>query len=135
MIYNALFRNHIEPEIENILRKNQNGFQRNRSTTSQILTIRQILEGLRAKNLEATIFFDDLAQAFDSIHRKKKKKILLAYSLPKETVAAIMMLYRSMKVKVHSPDGDTDYFNIVAGVLQGDTFNKTERTFMFPHVM
>ena len=26
-----------------------------------------------------------------------------------------------MKVKVRSPDGDTDYFNIVAGVLQGDT--------------
>ena len=27
-----------------------------------------------------------------------------------------------MKVKVHLPDGDTDYFDIVAGVLQGDTF-------------
>ena len=26
-----------------------------------------------------------------------------------------------MKVKVHSPDGDTDYFDIVAGVLQGVT--------------
>ena len=26
-----------------------------------------------------------------------------------------------MKVKVHSPDGDTDYFDIVAGVLQGNT--------------
>ena len=26
-----------------------------------------------------------------------------------------------MKVKVHSPDGDTDYFDIVAGVLQRDT--------------
>ena len=25
------------------------------------------------------------------------------------------------KVKVHSPDGDTDYFDIVAGVLQEDT--------------
>ena len=24
-------------------------------------------------------------------------------------------------MKVHSPDGDTEYFNIVAGVLQGDT--------------
>ena len=32
-----------------------------------------------------------------------------------------MMLYRNTKVKVCSPDGDTDYFNIVAGVLQGDT--------------
>ena len=40
-------------EIDNILRKNQNGFRRNRSTTSQILTIRRILEGVRAKNLQA----------------------------------------------------------------------------------
>ena len=32
-----------------------------------------------------------------------------------------MILYRNTKVKVCSPDADTDYFNIVAGVLQGDT--------------
>ena len=32
-----------------------------------------------------------------------------------------MMLYRNTKVKVCSPDVDTVYFNIVAGVLQGDT--------------
>ena len=31
---------------------------------------------------------------------------------------AIMMLHRDTKVKVRSPDGDTDYFDIVAGVLQ-----------------
>ena len=49
------------------------------------------------------------------------EQILLAYSLPKEIIAAITMLYKNMKVKVHSPDGDTDYFDIVAGVLQGDT--------------
>ena len=47
--------------------------------------------------------------------------LLVAYSLPKETAAAIMMLYRNTKVKIRSPDGDTDYFDIVAGVLQGDT--------------
>ena len=32
-----------------------------------------------------------------------------------------MILYRNTKVKVRSPDADTDYFDIVAGVLQGDT--------------
>ena len=32
-----------------------------------------------------------------------------------------MILYRNTKVKVRSPDGDTGYFDIVAGVLQGDT--------------
>ena len=45
----------------------------------------------------------------------------IAYGIPKETVAAITILYRNTKVKVRSPDGDTEYFDIVAGVLQGDT--------------
>ena len=39
----------------------------------------------------------------------------------KETGAAMTILYRNTKVKVRSPDGDTEYFDIVAGVLQGDT--------------
>ena len=120
-IYNFQVRNSIEPKIENILRKNQNGFRRNRSMTSQILTIRRILEGVRAKNLQATILFVDFTKAFDSIHRGKMEQILITYGLPKEPVAAIRMLYRNTKVKVHSPAGDTDYFDIVASVLQGDT--------------
>ena len=49
------------------------------------------------------------------------EQILLANGLPKETVAAITILNRNTKVKVRSPDGDTEYFDIVAGVLQGDT--------------
>ena len=120
-IYNAVLRNRIEPKIDNILRKTPNGFRRNRSTTSQILTISRILEGVRAKNLQATLIFVDFTKAFDSIHRGKMEQILLAYGIPKETVAAITILYRNTKVKVRSPDGDTEYFDIVAGVLQGDT--------------
>ena len=89
-------------------RKNQNG-------------IRRILEGEWAKNLLATWLFVDFTKAFDSIHRGKMEQILQAYSLPNETIAAITILYRNTKVKVWSPDGDTEYFNIVAGVLQGDT--------------
>ena len=81
----------------------------------------RILESLRAKNLLATLLFVDFTKAFDSIHRGKMKQILLAYDLPKETVAAITILYRNTKVKVRSPDADTEYFDIVAGVLQGDT--------------
>ena len=120
-IYKALLRNRIEPKIDNILRKNQNGFRKNRSTTSQISTIRRILEGVRAKNLQATLIFVDFTKAFDSIHRGKMEQILLAYGIPKETVAAITILYRNTKVKVRSPDGDTEYFDMVAGILQGDT--------------
>ena len=49
------------------------------------------------------------------------EQILLAYGLPKETVAAIIMRYRNTKIKVRFPDEDTDYFDIIADVLQGDT--------------
>ena len=73
------------------------------------------------KNLEATLLFVDISKVFDSIHRGKIKQILLANSLPKETVSAIMILYKNTKVKVCSSDGDTDFFDIVVGLLQSDT--------------
>ena len=77
---------------------------------------------VRAQNLQATILFVDFTKAFDSIHRGKMEQILPAYDIPKETVAAITILYKkNTKGKVRSPDWDTNYFDIVAGVLQGDT--------------
>ena len=79
------------------------------------------LIGSLIKNLQAAILFVDFTKAFDSIHRGKMEQIPLAYGLPKETVAAIMILYRNIKVEVRSPDENTDYFDTVAGVLQGDT--------------
>ena len=68
----------------------------------------------------ATLLFVDFSKAFDSIHRGKMEQIQLAYGLPKENVTAITILYKNTKVKECS-DGHTEYFDIVAGVLQGDT--------------
>ena len=75
-IYNAQLHNCIEPKIDNILRKNQNGFRKS-------LTIRQNLERVCTKNLRATILFVDFTQAFDSVHRGKMEQILLVHGLPK----------------------------------------------------
>ena len=46
-----------------------------------------------------TLLFVDFTKAFDSIHRGKMEQILLSYGQPKETVAAITILYRNTKVK------------------------------------
>ena len=76
-------------------------------------------------NIVAKILFVDFSKAFDSIHRGKMDQILFNQRPTpqkiKKTVAATMMLYKKTKVKVHSPDGDTDYLDIVTSVLQGDT--------------
>ena len=45
--------------METVLRRNQNGFRQGRSAGGQILTIRRILEGVRAKNLSTVLLFVD----------------------------------------------------------------------------
>ena len=56
-----------------------------------------------------------------SIHRGTFIGILKAYGVPEEIVKATEVLYVNTTVQVLSPDGDTDFFKIYAGVLQGDT--------------
>ena len=65
--------------------------------------------------------FVNFSKAFDSIHKGKIEQILQAYGLPKETVIAIIMLFKNTKAIARSPDGDVRFFNIVAGVGQEDT--------------
>ena len=120
-IYNLMLLNRIRPEIDPILRKNQNGFRTNGSTTGQILTIRRILDGVNSNNLPLTLLFIDFSKAFDTINRKKMKEILVKYGIPEETVCAIMILYKNTGSMDRSHDGDTPYFEITTGVLQGDT--------------
>ena len=48
-------------------------------------------------------------------------KILRAYEIPEVLVTAVSKLYENTQARVLSPDGETELFNIVAGVLHGDT--------------
>ena len=48
-------------------------------------------------------------------------RILLAYGIPDTIVQAINTMYSNTQAVVLSPDGETDAFEILAGVLQGDT--------------
>ena len=47
--------------------------------------------------------------------------ILKAYGISEELVTAISKIYEDTTSKVITPDGETETFNILAGVLQGDT--------------
>ena len=119
-IYNALLRNCIEPKIDNILWKNQMASEEIDPRLHKYWPSVKSMKACGKKTLQATILFIDFTKVFDSIHRGKMEQILLAYGIPKEFVAAISILYRYTKVKVCSPDRDTEYFDIVAGVMQGD---------------
>ena len=65
-VVNRMILNRIQPILYPMLRTKQNGFRPGRSTTAQILTLRGIVEAIRARNLPAVITF---------IGRKEKKRI------------------------------------------------------------
>ena len=86
--------NGIQPPINEHLRPNQNGSRSNRSTTSHILALRRIVEGVKQNNLHTVITFVDFRKASDSVHRAKMMKILSAYGIPDELVKAIKSSFR-----------------------------------------
>ena len=120
-IFNKLLLNRIVPAVDPLLRPNQNGFRRGRSTIAQILSLRRILEEMKRLNKEVTLCFVDFSKAFDSISRETMFEILPLYGIPSKIVDAIMCLYTNATATIISPDGETEPFDISAGVLQGDT--------------
>ena len=46
-------------------------------------------------------------------------QILKSYVVSTKIINAIMILYRDTKSMVMSPDGDTEYLDINAGILKG----------------
>lgn len=48
-------------------------------------------------------------------------RILKAYGIPTNLLRAIEQMYTNTRARMQTPDGETDQFNISAGVLQGDT--------------
>ena len=92
-IYNKLILNLLFPHLDPILRINQNGFRRGRSTLAQILSLRRVVEEIRNSNREMALVFVDFRKAFDSINRDTLFEILPLYGMPAKLVEAIRALY------------------------------------------
>ena len=77
----------------------------------------------------------DFSKAFDSAHRAKMMQTLKTYGIPNELVNAIEKLYEGARAKVLSPDGETEYFEILGSVLQGDTLAPYLFTIVIDYIM
>ena len=134
-LVNKMILNRIQPMIDSHLRPNQNGFRPGRTTTAHILALRRVIEGVKSHNQKAIILYVDFKKAFDSIHRPTMMQILKAYCVPPRLLSAIEKMYENTRAKVITPDGETDFFQIKAGVLQGDTLAPYLFAIVLDHVL
>ena len=81
------------------------------------------------------LLFVDFSKAFDSVNRLKMMKILKAYGIPGQLIEAIAKLYMDTRARILSPDGETEFFKILAGVLQGDTLAPYLFTIVIDYIM
>ena len=88
-LYNKMILNHLVPFVGPLLRKNQNGFRRGRTTLSQILCLRRLLEEAQASNRDLALVFVDFSKAFDSVDREKMFEISKLYGIPDKIISAI----------------------------------------------
>ena len=72
-----------------------------------------IIDGVRAKNLEATLLFVDFSKAFDSMCKGK-----MEHGFLKETITAIKLFYKTRQRIVRAPNDDTNFIDIFDEVLQ-----------------
>ena len=101
-IYNKLLLNRLVPAVDPLLRNNQNGFRGGRSTISQILALRRIIEEMKRLDKDFTICFVDFRKAFDSINREVMFNILPLYGIPQPIIAAIKALYTHTQASASS---------------------------------
>ena len=67
------------------------------------------------------MLFVDFRKAFDSTGRDTMFEILTLYGIPQPIVNAIKALYTNTSATIITLNGETSPFEIVTGVLQGDT--------------
>ena len=120
-LYNRMILNRLRAILDPLLRISQNGFRQKRSTIGQIVALRRLIEEAKGNNLPCILTFIDFRKAFDTIHRGKLIEILRAYGVPDKIIEAIETTYSETWAKVRTADGETESFQILAGVLQGDT--------------
>eukprot|EP00794_Sanderia_malayensis_P005809 gene5809-6507_t len=117
-LINKMILNRIQSKLDTHLRPNQNGFHPGRSTSSQILALRRIIERVKSRNKKAIIVYVDFKKAFDSIDRRKMLEILKAYAVPTNLRKAIARFYENTKARVITPDDETEFFYVKKSLLQ-----------------
>ena len=120
-IYISLLLSPISEHIEPILRRNQNGFRKDRLTLPQILAPRGIIKEIRTSSRKATLVFIDFSKSFDSTNKKAMLHIPSMYGIPDEIIATIKRMYENPETFLDTADGPTNIFSSKTSILQGDT--------------
>ena len=116
---NRLVLNRIQPVLD-LTSANEPEWLRTRQIKQPPRYSPKTYWGSQVRRPTTVILFLDFRKAFDRRHRGTMLRIFKEYGIPEELVNAIANMNENTQALVLSPDGETDWFEITKGVLQGD---------------
>lgn len=119
-IFSNIVKKRITVYADDIIGEYQAGFRKNRSTTDQIFTIRQIMEKGWEHNTPIYQLLVDFKQAYDCIDREALYAAMEELGIPHKLVklTRITMVHSNCQVKIQNKL--TDNFVTDIGLRQGD---------------
>ncbi|KAI5707898.1 hypothetical protein M8J77_012165 [Diaphorina citri] len=110
----------IETYTEAIIEEHQAGFVKGRSTTDQILIVKEAIAKYWEYNKECFLLFVDFQKAYDSLFRPKIWQQMRKFGIPEKLIRLTKMTVEGSRCKVRVNGEVTPSFEVNSGVRQGD---------------
>jgi len=119
ILANVLY-NRLLPYAEAAIGEYQCGFRKDRSTSDQMFSIRQILEKYREFQKDTHHLFVDFKAAYDSVLRDKLWHVMGEFSFPNKLIRMTQLTLRDVVSKVRIREQLSVPFTTENGLRQGD---------------
>lgn len=108
------------PYAEENIGEYQCGFRRDRSTTDQIFSVRQILEKCREFNVDTHHLFVDFKAAYDSVIRLELWNTMIEFGFPHKLISLTKLTLHNVTSCVRIRNRLSESFTTADGLRQGD---------------
>jgi hypothetical protein len=99
----------------------QAAYKKGTGCEDHVFTLSAIIQNqLKYKKNVMYALFIDLTKAFDSINHQKLWSKLYAAGLSSHFISMIQIIYRNARAKIRTSHGESEYFQIKKGILQGE---------------
>jgi hypothetical protein len=111
-------------EVNKKMSEFQAAYRKGYGCEGHVFSLNAILQQkLSSKNGRVYALFVDLSKAFDSINHSKLWSRLERLGVSHKFIAFLKNLYNSVRAKIRTPFGESDYFLLEKGVLQGESLS------------
>ena len=101
----------------------QAGFRKTFSTSDNLFILKFLIDIMQSQHKKLYCCFVDFKQAFDTVWRVGLWQKLRYYGFKGKCYNVILNLYKDIKSKISTHEGNADYFDCMIGVRQGENLS------------